>query len=231
MKPMKTSISRDEARELDRRAAAEFGIPTLVLMENAGRGVADKICQFGIDGPVIICCGKGNNGGDGLVIARHLDLRRVSVEVLLFCEPGELAGDALTNYQIVSRSKIPLMVCADASEPAPSWRHAVSEKFRRAGWIVDALLGTGAVGAPRPPYDKAIEYLNRAERPVVSVDLPSGLDCETGIPAAQTVQATHTCTFVGPKPGFAQPAAQAVLGKVHVLNIGAPRVLVDEYFR
>ncbi len=228
---MKSALSRTEVREIDQRAMLEYGIPGLVLMENAGRGVVDKICQFGIDGPVLICCGKGNNGGDGLVIARHLDLRRVTVEVLLFANPAELTGDALTNYQIVAKTEIPLTICDDATEPAPNWRHLLSEKARRAGWIVDALLGTGATGEPRYPLNLAIEYINRAQRPVIAVDVPSGLDCDTGKPATATIRATHTCTFVGKKLGFHLPEAEPYVGVMHVLDIGAPRELVEEYFR
>jgi NAD(P)H-hydrate epimerase len=95
-------LNRQQVREVDRRAIAEYGMSGLVLMENAGRGVADKLCQCGVDGPVVICCGKGNNGGDGFVIARHFDLRRLSVKVLLFAEPAELTG---TRPQIMAFSK------------------------------------------------------------------------------------------------------------------------------
>ncbi|MDX1964214.1 MAG: NAD(P)H-hydrate epimerase [Pirellulales bacterium] len=228
---MKVRLSRENSRALDARAMAEYGLPGLVLMENAGRGVVDKICQFGIDGPIVVCCGKGNNGGDGLVIARHLDLRRISVEVLLFADPAELSGDALVNYQVAVAAQIPMVICPASSDPAPPWRHLMGEKLRRAGWIVDALLGTGFQGNLRAPYDKAIEYLNRAARPVVAVDLPSGLDCDTGHPAIPTVRATHTCTFVAEKLGFAADAAHAYLGVVHVLDIGAPRILVEDVLR
>src|SRR5947208_9214830 len=101
-------LTRDEARELDRRAIEEFGVPAIVLMENAGRSMAELLRALGIQGRVAICCGKGNNGGDGLVIARHLDNAGVDVRVLLFAEPTELTGDAATNYRIVERSGISL---------------------------------------------------------------------------------------------------------------------------
>src|ERR671922_618219 len=99
-----TFLSRAEVRELDRRAIEEYGVPGVVLMENAGRGVAELLLSLGVHGPVAVCCGKGNNGGDGFVIARHLDNRNVPVRVLLFARPEELTGDAAVNYRIIARS-------------------------------------------------------------------------------------------------------------------------------
>src|SRR6476620_11282136 len=101
------TLSREAARELDRRAVDEYGMTGLMLMENAGRGVADRLCELGISGPVVICCGQGNNGGDGFVVARHLDLRGHAVRVLLFSDPSRLKGDAEVNYRIVERSGLP----------------------------------------------------------------------------------------------------------------------------
>src|SRR5436190_3515006 len=103
-------LSREEVRELDRRAIEEFGVPGVVLMENAGRGAAEMLVGLGCRGPVVICCGKGNNGGDGFVIARHLDNHNIAVRVLLFAKAHELTGDAAVNYQIIERSGIPLTV-------------------------------------------------------------------------------------------------------------------------
>src|SRR2546423_2021671 len=98
------SLSRKQVRTLDRRAIEEFGVPGVVLMENAGRGAAEYLLSLGARGPVAICCGKGNNGGDGFVIARHLDLHRVPIRLHLFGQPDELRGDAAINYAILERS-------------------------------------------------------------------------------------------------------------------------------
>src|SRR5205085_11103439 len=95
-------LSRDEVRALDRRAIDLFGVPGVVLMENAGRGMAELLRALGIQGPVVVCCGKGNNGGDGFVIARHLDNAGVDVRVLLFADPAGLSGDAAVNYRILA---------------------------------------------------------------------------------------------------------------------------------
>jgi NAD(P)H-hydrate epimerase len=212
------TISRDQARQLDRRAVQEYGMASVMLMENAGRGVADRLCALGIAGPVAVCCGRGNNGGDGFVVARHLDLRGYAVRVLLFADPAELAGDAALNFQVLQRSGVPIR-----------WPEAadLDSEWYGCAWVVDALLGTGAIGEPRPPLDQVIERINAQGAPVLAVDLPSGLDCDTGQPARRTVEAAHTCTFVAPKPGFFVPAAERYIGQIHVLDIGAPRKLVD----
>jgi len=216
------TLSREAARELDRRAVDEYGMSGLMLMENAGRGVADRLCELGVSGPVVICCGQGNNGGDGFVVARHLDLRGYAVRVLLFADPGGLKGDAAVNYRIIERSGLPIR------QVVPTQLH---DELAGASWIVDALLGTGARGEPRPPFDMAIEQMNAAAIPILAVDLPSGLDCDTGQPARHTIRATHTCTFVAQKPGFLVPVAKQYLGVVHVVDIGAPRQLTEEILR
>jgi NAD(P)H-hydrate epimerase len=98
----------------------------------------------------------------------------------------------------------------------------------RAEWIVDALLGTGASGQPRPPMDEAIRAMNASPAKRLGVDLPSGLDCDTGIPAEPTIRANHTCTFVAPKLGFDNPQAATYLGQVHVVDIGVPRRVIAD---
>jgi len=204
----------------------EYGICGLVLMENAGRGVADTLCRLGIAGPVVIACGKGNNAGDGFVIARHLDLRGYEVRLLLWADPAELSGDAAVNYQIVARTGI-----SQARGDSAAIGSQVDAWLAEAGWIVDALLGTGAQGEPRAPLDAAIQKINASPVATLAVDLPSGLDCDTGAAASNTIVATHTCTFVAPKPGFFAPGADRYTGRVHVLDIGAPRQLVEEMLR
>jgi NAD(P)H-hydrate epimerase len=216
------TISRQQARELDRRAVEDYGMHSLMLMENAGRGVADTLCGLGVQGRVIICCGVGNNGGDGFVIARHLDLRGHEVQVLLCADAARLTGDALVNYRVLEKSGV-LIVPLNVEH--------LDKLLPAADWIVDALLGTGAKGEPRAPLDTVIERVNAQAARVLAVDLPSGLDCDTGQPAQHTIKAAHTCTFVAPKPGFLMPAAAPYLGTLHVLDIGAPRKLVEEVLR
>ena len=216
-------LSRAEVRDVDRRAIEKYGMSGLVLMENAGRGCVDVLCELGCQGPVVIACGKGNNAGDGFVIARHLDLRGVSVKVVLLGAPGELRGEAAANYAVLCRCGVPIVDRSRAFEST-----ALASDFVDAEWIVDALLGTGAMGPPRPPFDEAIRLMNGAIAKRLAVDLPSGLDCDTGVPAEPTFRADHTCTFVVEKIGFSNPAAKSHLGQVHVLDIGAPRRLLTE---
>ena len=111
-------LSREQVRAVDRRAIEEYGVPGVMLMENAGRSAAELLLRLGARGPVTVCAGKGNNGGDGFVIARHLDIHRIPVRVLLFARPGELTGDAATNYRIIEKSGLPLAVFGpDVDEP------------------------------------------------------------------------------------------------------------------
>ncbi|HUY34526.1 MAG TPA: NAD(P)H-hydrate epimerase [Pirellulales bacterium] len=218
------TITCQQAREIDRRAVEEYGLSGLLLMENAGRGLADTLCGFDLRGPVVICCGKGNNAGDGFVLARHLDLRRVAVKTLLWAEPNELRGDAATNFAILKRCGVPIEIFGQRHDTT-----RMEAQLAGAAWIVDALLGTGAAGEPRPPLDAVISQLNASSVPILAVDLPSGLDADTGAAARQTIRAAHTCTFVAAKPGLLAPAARQYVGALHVLDIGAPRKLVEEF--
>src|SRR5439155_17919856 len=126
-------------------------------------------------------CGKGNNAGDGFVIAKHLDLRGVTVKVLLLGPPDELRGDAAANYIIMQRSGLQIVDLARQFSVT-----AFDSELASSDWIVDALLGTGATGTPRPPMDAAIRRMNANAAKRLAVDLPSGLDCDTGEPADPT---------------------------------------------
>jgi NAD(P)H-hydrate epimerase len=214
-------LTREQARELDRRAMQEFGVPGVVLMENAGRGMAELLRSLGIDGLVVICCGKGNNGGDGFVIARHLDNAGVRVRVLLFGDPAQLSGDAAVNSRILVASGIALEVFTDPAIDAERLRRELAQ----ADWIVDALFGSGLRGAIQPPFERIIAILNAAGKRVFAVDIPSGLDCDTGVPLGIAVRAHHTATVAAMKKGFLEPAATAWLGQVHLIDMGAPRAV------
>jgi NAD(P)H-hydrate epimerase len=238
-------LTRQQSRELDRRAEDDYGISGLVLMENAGRGAVDVLERLGIDGPVVILCGKGNNAGDGFVAARHLAIRGHDCRVMLLCPANELRGDAATNFAILQKSDVPIVDLSrgDDSERAGSraptrsvgrspdaLRGALGRHGAGAAWLVDAMLGTGVEGEPRPPFDAAIDWMNArdAKTQVMAVDVPSGLDCDTGRPAAHTVRADHTCTFAAMKVGFTKPEAAAYTGQVHVCDIGTPPGLLRD---
>lgn len=216
--PTPAALTCAQVRELDRWAIDDLGLPALVLMENAGRGAAEVLRGLGLRGRVVVCCGKGNNGGDGLVLARHLLNVGIDVHAWLFANPAGLSPECAVHWRVTQR--LPL--------PARLWDGAVPEQADLDGaeWIVDALFGTGLAGPVRPPYDCVIERINAAPGRVLAVDIPSGLDGDTGAPHGAAVRADHTVTFVAPKVGYDNPAAAAWLGQVHVVDIGiAPRFL------
>ncbi|HTU20127.1 MAG TPA: NAD(P)H-hydrate epimerase [Gemmataceae bacterium] len=214
-------LTREQARELDRRAMQEFGVPSVVLMENAGRGMAELLRSLGIDGLVVLCCGKGNNGGDGFVMARHLDNAGVRVRVLLFGDPSQLSGDAAVHHRILDASGIAIEVFAGPALDEERLRHKLTE----ASWIVDALFGSGLRGVVQPPFEKIIAILNDASARIFAVDIPSGLDSDTGLPLGIAVRAHHTATVAAMKKGFLEPAATEWLGQVHLIDMGTPRAL------
>jgi NAD(P)H-hydrate epimerase len=221
-------ISREQARRIDRIAIEKYGLTGLVLMENAGRGVVDALLE--VDPSVCrvaILCGKGNNAGDGFVIARHLAIRGVEAVTLLVCPPADLAGDARVNLDVLMRchaNVVDLSTAATIELPGLLTHHAAG-----AAWLVDALLGTGATGAPREPLAAAISWMNAQAVRRLAVDVPSGLDCDTGQTPGVAVRADVTCTFVASKLGFAAKSATSFLGgDVRIVSIGtSERVLAD----
>ncbi len=213
-------MTRDEIRAFDRDAIERVGLPGVVLMENAGRGCVDRMERAGINGPVVVVCGKGNNGGDGFVIARHLIVRGYECRVVMGERPRALRGEALVMFEALTHCGLPIF---DSTGVNPSLTLGELDAFAGgADWIVDALLGTGVTGDPRPPYDTLIDWMNGEIGVRLAVDLPSGLDCDTGKPGQPTCRADHTCTFVAPKVGFSNPTAAEFLGEVAVLDIGVP---------
>lgn len=224
---MSLVLTRSQVRDVDRRAVADYGMSGLVLMENAGRGCVDFIRSLRRLPPYVILCGKGNNGGDGFVIARHLDNQGDDVRVLVFCDRRELQGDALANYEILTRTGVEIIHFPSPTLDENARRTIVSHLFN-AKLIVDALLGTGFTATPREPLATAIRLFNEAPAEKLAVDIPSGLDCDTGIAAEPTIVADYTCTFVAIKPGMLQLGAEKYCGQIQVIDIGVPRKLLNE---
>ena len=213
-------LTCDQIRRIDRLAVERYDMPSVLLMENAGAGAARIIhreFEYLTHRTAAIFCGPGNNGGDGFVIARHLHNAGWKVTLVLVCPPDQLKGDALINYKIVSRMPI--------STVSPDQTDAALD---RSEVVVDALLGTGFKGEPRPPMDAIIRKINSANKKVVAVDVPSGLDCISGVPAEAAVRATLTVSFVGVKTAFLAPEAEPYVGRIEVADIGVPRELVQE---
>jgi NAD(P)H-hydrate epimerase len=219
-------LNRRQIRAVDRIAIERHAMSGLVLMENAGRGVVDTLEGLGIMGRVVICCGKGNNGGDGFVIARHLLIRGHDVQVVIFDDPGSFSPDAAVNYQTLLRGQVPVISFDMEKSGSPS-----EELFRGADWILDGLLGTGAQGAPRSPYAEVIEWANAASARRLAIDWPSGLDCDSGVASEPTFRADHTCTFVASKTGARNPVTATYLGTLHVQDIGVLPCVIAEALR
>lgn len=217
-------LTRKQVRRIDELAVSEYGFPSIVLMENAGRGAAEAIAKRYADvGRALIVCGTGNNGGDGFVVARHLASAGWSCSILVVGARKKVSGDAETNLQIAEKMQLPVAWSDDAGA-LPS----MIESKGRGAVIVDALLGTGARGAPRSPIAEAVRAINDAEAPAVaSLDLPTGLDCDTGEAPGDAVRADLTVTFVAAKAGFSAESAKRYLGELIVCGIGASPDLID----
>ena len=238
-------------RAIDRWAIEERRVPSLDLMERAGVGVARAVEQLAPDGPVAVLCGKGNNGGDGLVAARLLREAGREVVVLTAGPLEELRGDARENLlRLPGEPPVQLDLVGDRSresagegsgepparvgdgsgEPpassastTPGVSRGAGDPLRGCAAIVDALLGTGFVGEPRGALADAIDAANASGAPVVSVDVPSGVDASTGAVCARAVRAAITVTFHAAKPGLWIHPGKAHAGEVRTVDIGVPR--------
>ncbi|MCM2265182.1 MAG: NAD(P)H-hydrate dehydratase [Desulfuromonadales bacterium] len=207
-------------QELDRRTIAEAGIPGAVLMENAGRGVADTVARrFSglLPGPVLILCGRGNNGGDGFVIARHLRTAGWNVRLVLLAERGALSGDAVIMRDMFEQSGGRISEAPDAVRLATSLAEAADCRL-----CIDALCGTGFARAPEGVMAAAIDWLNHQAAPVVAVDLPSGVDASSGVVPGVAVHAALTVTFAFPKVGLLSYPGAEYAGEVITVSIGIP---------
>ncbi len=215
---MTIRLTRAQVREVDRIAIDEYGIPGVVLMENAARAVVDAALALMIDfrtPGVLVLCGGGNNGGDGLAAARHLHIRGAEVQVALTVDPSHYAGDALVNWRIVKAMGLPV------KDATPELIRAFNDSL-----VIDAIFGTGLAEPPREPFAALVQAVIDSDHPVLAVDLPSGLDCDTGeLLGATAVVADRTVTFVAEKAGFANATARPYLGEVIVAGIGCPREL------
>jgi hydroxyethylthiazole kinase-like uncharacterized protein yjeF len=218
-------------RAIDRWAIADQKVPSLELMERAGAGVARAVEELAGDGPVTVLCGKGNNGGDGLVAARCLREAGIEVAVCTVAPPAELQGDAGENLRrLPGAPPVPLDfegVASAVGAGAAGGAQAIADLLYRSTVIVDALLGTGFAGEPRGTVAAAIDAVNAVHTPVVSVDVPSGVDASTGVVAAQAIRATITVTFHAAKPGLWIHPGKAHAGEVRTIDIGIPRGAPD----
>jgi NAD(P)H-hydrate epimerase len=227
-------LSRHEVRQLDVQAASDLKLPTLILMENAGRGAADWLTKLASGLPdqarILVLCGPGNNGGDGGVGGRHLEAWGYPVQVVWFAHRAQLRGDAETQWNILERSGVDQTAWLDVHPPEPQPQSAeLDSLLSGADWLVDGLLGTGLVRPIEGALRAVVEAMNRAGKPILALDLPSGLDADTGAPLGVSVRARATATFVAPKLGFTAPGAADYTGEVAVIDIGLPRCLLEPF--
>ena len=215
-----------QMRELDRRSIEELQIPGIVLMENAGRESVRFLSQFWPDFhdvEVTILAGKGNNGGDGFVVGRHLWNRGADVLIFLIGSLNTLHGDAKTNAQIAVNMGIPVFEIDLNSDP-----EELEEALFNANIIVDAIFGTGLTKAIEGKYSEIIDIINRSPAFTLSLDIPSGIFADRSDIVGSTVYANLTVTFGLPKPGLLlYPAAKAV-GQLAVADISIPQELLIE---
>lgn len=215
---MDVALTRAQVRLVDRIATERYGMLGLVLMENAGRNAAAIILDaIGATAKrVVVLCGTGNNGGDGFVIARHLANAGVDVLIGLAGERDRLSPDAAANARVCEVMGI-LTVEASTVEIRPT------------DLVVDALLGTGFTGKVRSPVAELIARVNAADKVAVhAIDVPSGLDCDTGMASNATILADVTITFVADKVGFHRAEARRHVGRVRVADIGVPSAIVQQ---
>lgn len=210
-------LTTAQMREADRRCIEDLGIPGAVLMHNAGRAVLAEITR----GPVGIVCGKGNNGGDGFVIAYQALLAGLAPRVVLLTQPEDLRGDAAIYMNVYRKLGGSIVSAPDATSAKAEVR-----ALANCAILVDAMLGTGAVGTVREPYRSAIQTWPNL--PTIAVDVPSGLDADTGMPGDLCIRADVTVTMQFPKIGFQAEHAAKVLGRLVVADIGIPEACADD---
>lgn len=237
-------LDQRSGRAIDHAAATEFGLPTLLLMENAAVWLAAYAAALvpPLAHPsALIFAGKGNNGGDGLAMARHLVNRGWRVAAVLAAAPASFTGDAAVNLRICERLGVALL-----SVPEHGADRAIERAVSRLGRVdlaVDALLGTGLSGPLQQELAGIIRSVNRLQAsgtPVLAIDIPSGLDADSGLPSVVAggtasgdeperlaVRADVTVTLVGLKPGFLELAAQPYVGELLIADIGVPRTLLS----
>ncbi|MBM3501848.1 MAG: NAD(P)H-hydrate epimerase, partial [Armatimonadetes bacterium] len=211
----------EEMRAIDEAAIQEYGIPGMVLMENAGLQVLAAVEELAGRGSRIrIICGRGNNGGDGLVVARRLHDRGADVQALLLAEAAGPRGDAQASFAIARRAGVPIL-----EAPSPRVLNRAAEE---ADLLVDGILGTGTKGAVQGPALVAIKATQRCAGTIIAIDIPSGISGNDGSVLGEAVRADVTVTFALPKIGLYTYPGHAHCGDIRIADIGIPRALLED---
>lgn len=214
------AVSTRQMQRMDSLAIHRFGIPSIILMENAGRGIAEL--ARGMTGPrkrVLVICGKGNNGGDGLVAARHLTNRGFQTEVVLLARVRDLKDDPKINFNILKRMRVPMRMITSVEKIGE-----VYGLIKRSQLLIDAIFGIGL----KRPVDgliyAVIQAMNDSKKDILAVDIPSGLNSDTGEALGIAVRAQATGTLEAPKRGLFRGAGPKHSGKITVLDISIPLI-------
>lgn len=208
------TVTAEEMAELDRHAIKDLNIPSLTLMENAGRLTAQEAAKLSPGRKIAVICGKGNNGGDGFVAARYLLEKGFEVFVVLIGRMIEVKHDPKVN---IERLKVPINEAADVAT-----FEVMKPKIADCDLIVDAIFGIGLNAEIRSPYLQIITWLNSLNKPILSVDVPSGLNATTGKIMGTAIKAAETITFAAAKTGFFKADGPECVGEVVVADIGIP---------
>ncbi len=218
-------VTSEHMRELDRRTIEDLGVPSLVLMENAGRSTYQILRREFPDlaSPVVVLAGRGNNGGDGFVVARYLANAGIPVTVFLLAARDQVQGDALVNLKILEGLGVAVEEVLGEDQLS-----AVVHRMSRAGLVVDALLGTGLNSPVRGLLAQLIDKVNQVRPPVLAVDIPSGLSADTGEPLGAAVQAAVTVTYGFPKIGQIVPPGRDLVGRLWQVDISIPPALAQD---
>jgi NAD(P)H-hydrate epimerase len=204
------ALSTEQIKEVDRLMVQQFGIELIQMMENAGRSLAELARRLTggrvLGKSIIVLCGTGNNGGGGMVAARHLHNWGVQVQVVLIGDGARLKKVPARQWKIIEKLGL----------------NTIAPDLKSADLILDALLGYGAQGDPRPPVSDWIERANASGVPILSLDSPSGLDTTTGEPGKPCVRAEATMTLALPKTGLLTSQARPFVGKLYLADIGVP---------
>jgi len=217
-------ITSQKMREIDKRAIEEFGIPSIILMENAGYRAScvalDMLSKKKTKKAVCIC-GKGNNGGDGFVCARHLINKGIDTDIFLMGDPAKLKKDAKINYNILKKM-------GETIRPLKTKKDfcTLKAKFTKAQLLIDAIFGIGLSGEIEKPYSTAIRTMNQSKKSILAVDIPSGLDATTGNILGTCIKSEKTVTFGLPKVGFIKNHGPSSTGELIIVDISIPKRLL-----
>lgn len=224
------TLSREGARSIDRAAVEEYGLPNIVLMENAAGAIEAEAIEAldGVDGLVLICCGPGNNGGDGLAAARRLHNAGVRVAIALCAEEASVKGDAAVHLRVAKKMDLPLRTVRSAED-----LELLVRATEEPAMVIDALFGTGLDRAMEGAAAAAANWINEREGEglfVLAVDIPSGLDADTGEAlGGLAVHADVTVALAGVKRGMLAATAGDYVGEIVVGDIGAPAELLERF--